>query len=127
EQVLSITPDLGPDLQKEYEEKILVLKKEIEDIDQMDSTISSEDVAVFKDTWSPEENAHVVLGSTSAYKELGLHNEAIEEYMKLLKLDYPTVNLLPGLVESLFTVHSPSRVIDKIEKIISENTIHAGA
>lgn len=123
EQVLSITPDLDPDLQKEYEEKILVLKKEIEDIDQLDSVISSEDVAVFKDTWSPEEDAHVVLGSISAYKELGLHNEAIEEYMKLFKLDYPTVNFIPGLVESLFTVHSPSRVIDKAEKIISENNL----
>jgi type II secretory ATPase GspE/PulE/Tfp pilus assembly ATPase PilB-like protein len=43
--------------------------------------------------------------------------------MKLFKLDYPRVNIIPGLVECLFETHSPSRVIDQIESIVNENNL----
>ena len=39
EQILSATPDLDPKQQELFEEKILLLKKEIEDLEKMDDAV----------------------------------------------------------------------------------------
>ena len=123
EQILSVRPDLDLKQQKLYEETILRLKKEIEDLGKVDETITAEDVSLFKETWTAEEDVQDILGSISAYKELGLFNEAVDEYMKLFKLDYPSVNIIPGLVVCLFETHSPSKAIAQIESIVNENNL----
>ena len=43
--------------------------------------------------------------------------------MRLLELDYPVSTAIPGLTECLFEIHSPSRVIDKIEKILETHPV----
>jgi len=122
-QMLSSFPKLDPQRQRLFEEKVQLLQKEIDDFDQVGETLSDQELSLFKETWQGEENVHEVLGSISAFKELGLFQEAIDGYMNLFALDYPTVNIIPGLIECLFKIHSPSRVIDQVEKIISENNL----
>jgi len=123
EQILSSTPKLDPNRQKLLKEKIQLLKNEIGELEKVKQTITSDDVTIFKQTWEVDEDVHEILGSVSAYKELGLFNEAIDGYMKLFGLDYPAVNVIPGLVECLFELHSPSRVIDQVYNIIYSNNL----
>ncbi len=123
EEILPLAADAGPNQQSIIQEKISQLRKEIESLDQMEDAITSEDVDLFNKTWTTEENIQDIFGSISAYRELGLFNEAIEAYMKLSSVDYPVVNIIPGLTACLLEVHSPSRVIDHIEKIIQEKNL----
>ena len=123
EGILSSAPVLQPVQKKTFQDIIRALKKEIEALDQADATLTSEDISIFKETWTSEDNVQEVFGSISAYRELGLFNEAIDEYMKLFALDYPVANIIPGLAECLFKVHSPSRVIDQIEKIMADRNL----
>ena len=48
----------------------------------------------------------------------------MEEYKKLFNQDYPTAKIIPDLAECLFATHSPSRVIDQIEKIVAEKHLN---
>ncbi len=119
ENILSETPDLSQDIIDSIKVKINDLKTRIEDIDRHDQdyTITPEEASVFEKTWTIEENVHEILGSASAFRELGLMDEAVREYMKLFNHEYPVNLVIPDLAETLFEIHSPSRVIDQIEKL----------
>ncbi len=123
--ILSDTPDLDSDMQAVISEKIDLIKKEFAELDQKDPEISSDALSLLRRSWTTEEGENVleILGSASAFKELGLFKEAVEEIKKLFDHDYPIAKIVPELAECLFEIHSPSRVIDQIEKIISEKKL----
>jgi len=123
--ILSGTPGLAPDMQAVISERIDLLKKEFEELDKEDPKISSDDLTILRKSWVTEEGENVleILDSASAFKQLGLFKEAVEEIKKLFDHDYPTAKIVPELTECLFEIHSPSRVIDQTEKIISEKKL----
>lgn len=123
EEILSVSGKLDSDVRKNIEEKIQQLKKEIDDVEQDDPEVSSDALSILKETWTPEETAGGILGSAQGLKELGLFKEAIEEYKKLFDLEHALDKIIPDLTECLFRVHSPSRTIDQIEKIIQEKNL----
>lgn len=123
EGILSAAPRLDPNRRKLITEKIQLIKNQIAAFEKVDPSLTSEEVSIFKKTWEPEETVYDILGSISAYKELGLFNEAVEEYMKLFQMDYPAAEIIPGLVECLFVNHSPSRVIDQVYKIAYDDKL----
>jgi type II secretory ATPase GspE/PulE/Tfp pilus assembly ATPase PilB-like protein len=49
---------------------------------------------------------------------MGLHGEALPEYAKLLKEDYPLEKVMPGISECLLNLHSPSKAFDKLNSLI---------
>ena len=121
EHILSAGFEIKPNIQKSIKKKIVLIKKKIKDQDKEDEQLSQKDIAQIKETWSPEENVHEILNSAMAFKELGMYKEAITEFNKLFKMDYPNDILVPDLAECLFSIHSPSRFIDQIESIIKDN------
>jgi len=126
EEILVSGSPLDPTLQKLLKQTIAAIKNEIAELDGVVATPTSDEVSIFNQTWDVQEDVNDVLGSVSAYQELGLFNEAIEEYMKLFQMDYPIRDMGPGLAECLLQVHSPSRVIDQVEKIIGNNNLDDG-
>ncbi|MFC1567451.1 ATPase, T2SS/T4P/T4SS family [Thermodesulfobacteriota bacterium] len=125
EEILTDFPELDPDTRSAIAEKIDLIKKEIDELEQEDPEISTEDLSLLKKSWVTEEGESVleILDSASALKELGLFKEAVDELKKLFDHDYPTAKIIPELSECLFEIHSPSRVIDQIEKIINEKDL----
>jgi type II secretory ATPase GspE/PulE/Tfp pilus assembly ATPase PilB-like protein len=49
---------------------------------------------------------------------MGLHGEAIAEYAKLFKEDYPVNKVVFELTESLLKLHSPSKASDELNRLI---------
>ena len=123
ELLISEPAQLDPDQLTRITEKIDLIKKEIENLESEETEITAEDLTFLKETWAPEETVHEIISSASALKELGLFKEALEEYKKLFDQDYPTAKIVLELTDCLFETHSPSRVIDQVEKIISEKKI----
>jgi len=127
EEILTDFPELDPDSRSAITEKIDLLKKEIDELEQEDTEISTEDLSLLKKSWITEEGENVleILDSASALKELGLFKEAVDELKKLFDHDYPVAKIIPELVECLFEIHSPSRVIDQVERIFNEKKLSA--
>ena len=112
--------EIDPDLSKTIKEKINLLKDQIEELATEDQELSSQDISKLRETWVADETVPEILSSVAAFKELGIFKEAVEEYAKLFSMDYPTAKIIPELTEALFQLHSPSRVIDHVEKMIQQ-------
>jgi len=119
EEILSVFTKLDPDIKKNIREKITRLKDEIERVEKEDPFLFNQDIPHLGQT--PEASA--ILASASSLKELGLFKEAAEEYTKLFDKEYPIKKIIGDLSECLFAIHSPSRVIDHIEKLIKEREL----
>jgi tetratricopeptide (TPR) repeat protein len=124
EELLKKKDGLTAAIQKKLIKNISSLKKEIDRLDQDDTAITSEDASLLRKSWNEGgENIPEIISSASAFKQLGLHKDAVAEYSKLFSHeDFPT-DILPDMANCMFHAHSPSRVIDQIEKIISENDL----
>jgi len=62
-----------------------------------------------------------ILESASALKELGLVDDAIAEYERLLGAGYPFTKLIPAMVSCVSTKYSPSKIIDRMEEVINKH------
>ena len=100
------------------------LHGKIDEVAQEDPELAEEHVTLLRETWTDEYDRPVdILGSAEAFRELGLFPEAAAEYGKLLAQEPRPEAVLPGLSECLFQLHSPSRVIDKLESIIGQHQL----
>jgi type II secretory ATPase GspE/PulE/Tfp pilus assembly ATPase PilB-like protein len=96
-----------------------LLKKEISDQeDTKPKGVSAKDISMLKKSFSSQGDVSEILDSASAFKEMGLHGEAVTEYVKIFKEEYPAEKIVPGLVESLLKLHSPSKAVKEFDKLI---------
>ena len=90
EELLKSDAGLTAAVQNKLKKNIASIRNEIDSIAQEDATISAEDASLLRETWDDGgENIHEIISSANAFKELGLHKEAIIEYSKLFAHGYP--------------------------------------
>jgi type II secretory ATPase GspE/PulE/Tfp pilus assembly ATPase PilB-like protein len=129
EQVISSSKTLSPQARQVLSEKVLRLKKEIQNQKESDTKgISAEDISVFKKTLSAQEDLTTLLDGAAALKELGLMEEAAAEYEKLIELDHTTCdffksNCTPGKIicdylTCQIEIREPAEVIANALKIL---------
>ena len=120
EDILSNISELDSDYQQNIRDKISEVKENLANLEQKNEAqdISAKDIASFTDSIQDEDNPQALFDSAFALRELGLHEEAIVEYEKLLKLDYPVEKVILAIAVCLLKSHSPSKVIEKVDKII---------
>ncbi len=124
ERILSDFPKLSKQNRKTVSKKITQLKNEMMGQEKSEhDKLTPEDISVLRKRLSSKEDVPSILGSVSSFRELGLFNEAISEYKKLFKLDYPSDEIIPPLVECLFKIYPPSKIVEQTEKIINENNL----
>jgi type II secretory ATPase GspE/PulE/Tfp pilus assembly ATPase PilB-like protein len=105
EQTLSELPEDDAPIRETIGNKISLLKKEMEDQQDTESQgISDEDITLFKKTLSAQDDIPTVLDGAAALKELGLMDEAITEYEKLLEYDF-------SKIESTHVDYTPEKII----------------
>jgi type II secretory ATPase GspE/PulE/Tfp pilus assembly ATPase PilB-like protein len=73
---------------------------------------------MLRERLSNQGDVPAILDSASAFKEMGLHGEAIPEYAKLFKEDYPVNKVVPEMTESLLKLHSPSKASEDFKRLI---------
>ena len=122
--ILSGNAVLDESSRMRIEDKLSALNHELEDLDQeTPHDLSSEQVTHIKTGLSIGESAPEICDSATAFKELGLYKEAVEEYRKLFGRDYPIEEFYPDLLDCLFFIYPQEKVIDQITKIISEHPL----
>jgi len=115
------------------EKRIRLLRQEIDSEEQTaPKGVSKKDLTMLRESLSTQGDVPAILDSASAFKEMGLHGEAIPEYTKLFKEDYPVNKIVPEIAESLLKLHSPSKASEefktlaeaqKLEKDVFANTL----
>jgi len=119
ENILTIVPPQDGQTQDKIQKRINLLKKEMADREETKpKEVSAKDISMFKKTFSTQGDVTEILDSASAFQEMGLHGEAVAEYVKLFEEDYPKEKIVPKLSESLLKMNSPARAVEEFEKII---------
>ncbi|MCU0598782.1 MAG: Flp pilus assembly complex ATPase component TadA [Desulfobacterales bacterium] len=122
--ILAEVSELDEDVRKRLQYKIEELSNEIAEKGQdIPYDLSSEEVTHIKTGLSIGESAPEIFDSANAFKELGLYKEALSEYLKLFKTDFPIESFVADFIECMMSNYQPAQVIVEIEKIIRENKI----
>jgi type II secretory ATPase GspE/PulE/Tfp pilus assembly ATPase PilB-like protein/tetratricopeptide (TPR) repeat protein len=134
EQVLSLSSD-GDDRSSEaVRNKISHLRKEIEVQEMAENQgLSAEDISLFRKNLSLHDDVPTILDGARALKELGLVEEAIVEYEKLLefdfeksdysKLDYSPAQIVVDYVTCLLQTHKSEDIVKKANKVIYQHNV----
>ena len=121
-ELLSTLSKSEPHKTKSLNNKIQLLKKEIENTKKTHAKdISSKDISIIKQALSAPGSVSEMIDAASALKELGLIQDAISKYEELLESDYPAKKIIPELITCLLEIHSPYEVIKHIEGIITKH------
>lgn len=101
------------------QKRIRLLKHEIDNLeDSGPKGVSDKELSMLRERLSNQGDVPAILDSATAFKEMGLHGEAIAEYAKLFKEDYPLNKVVFELTESLLKLHSPSKASDELNRMI---------
>ena len=134
EQILASLPGKDGQIRKTVVNKINFLKKDIEDQEKAEGQgFSEEDISIFKKTLSSHDDVPTLLDGAAALKELGLMEEAIAEYEKLLEFDYSKFNyseadyspakIICDYLTCLLDVKQPQDVVKTAYKAIYKQNI----
>jgi len=116
--------EIDPQDLKTINEKIDLLKHKIAENDDTEpEEMSAKHVEIVKQELSAQGNDGESFHSASALKELGLIEEAIAQYEKLLTNECSPETIVPELAECLLKRLSPSKVIKKFDEVVNNNTL----
>jgi tetratricopeptide (TPR) repeat protein len=135
EKILSGPPIKDTQLQASIQQKIGQLKKEKVDQEKVDNRgVTAEDISIFKKTLSIHEDVPTLLDGARALKELGLLDEAVAEFQKLLefdfsksdysKFDYSPAKIIRDYLACMIELKSPPDVIKLAYKIIYQHALN---
>ena len=119
ESVLATVPSDDNEVQDKIKEQIGLLKKEIADQEETQPDgVTAQDITMLKKTITSQGGDSDTLDSASAFQEMGLHGEAVAEYERMLQDDHATEDVVPGLIESLLKLYSPSKAVEEFDKLM---------
>lgn len=134
EKILTGLPGKDGQLREIVGGKISILKKEIVDQEQAEKQgVTEEDLSILKKTLAVHDDVPTILDSAAALKELGLVDEAIAEYEKLLqfdfsKSDYSKLDCSPAKIifdylNCQLEVKQPQEVVKEAYKVIYKHNL----
>lgn len=117
--LLDENPDMEGSKRSEIESRIHELAREMEDFEQEAAQdLSDKDVSHIKTGLSIGESPPETYDSASAFKELGLYKEALDDYQKLFSMDFSIDDFLPDIMECLFALYPPEKVVERANSMI---------
>ncbi len=126
--ILAEYHDMDAQKRADIESKVKELGQEMDEFEhEAAQDLSSRDVSHIKSGLALGESAPETFDSASAFKELGLYKEAIDEYRKLFGMDFPVKDFLSDLIECLFTVFQPEKAIEWVNQTIGEYSLEKDA
>jgi len=122
-QVLDKSTTLKPNLAVPLEEKIGQLDKELTELAESEvnisDVVSNRELSILRESWGDAHSPADIGTCASALSSIGLHEAAIEEYGKLMRLDQPQVDYLDGLTDCIVAAYTPETIGDKIEALLA--------
>lgn len=128
EQVITSSQGLPAQARQSLSEKVNRLRKEISDQQASEGQgLSPEDISLFRKTLAAHQDLPALIDGAAALKELGLMDEAVGEYEKLLaqdnlacddsRSDYSTAKIIIDYLTCLLEVAPPADVVQKAGRV----------
>lgn len=122
QQILVVEKRLKPKVRKKIREQILSLRREISARDQGDiREITREEITAIKQANTSHGGIQGTLDQAEAFKELTLYEEAVDEYKKLFRMDYPKKEVVAKISGCLLARYSPSDAVHRMVNILSDS------
>jgi type II secretory ATPase GspE/PulE/Tfp pilus assembly ATPase PilB-like protein len=119
--ILSVVGPQDTHVQATIQKRIKLLKNEIGDQKEaLPIGEGTKDLLISEITSSGKGDIPEIIDSATAFKEMGLHPEAIAEYGKLFEADYPNEKVIPLITESLLKLHSPAKAVEEFNRLVSK-------
>ncbi len=127
EALLCELPVTDKEARSEIHERMKQLREELESEGNIHTPadFSTSDLSFLRKTFAADEDNTAVLESAYAFQELGLFNEAVFEWEKLIGRGYPLDDALSGLMECLSKTKSPAKVISHLERMLDSKNLEA--
>jgi len=134
EQILADLSEKDGPIRETIGTKISQLKKEVEDQRGAECQgMSEEDISLFKKALSSNDDLPTLLDGAAALKELGLREEAIAEYEKLLEFDYSKFDstqydcspdkIICDYLDCLLEVRQPQEVVKEAYRVVYKHSL----
>jgi type II secretory ATPase GspE/PulE/Tfp pilus assembly ATPase PilB-like protein/tetratricopeptide (TPR) repeat protein len=127
EQLLASLPNTDVDKLDSIKARIDEIRQEISDRDLSDTKkVSAKDISMVKKTLSNRDagndvlSGQTVLDSAASFKELGLFNEAVSEYEKLIAQDYPPEKIAGDFADCLLKINSPDKLFEYVLQLVGD-------
>jgi len=112
---------LDPKTREKVKEKILLLRKEISAQGRKDGEqISHEDINTIKQAVNSHGGIQGILDKAEAFKEIGLYGEAVEEYKKLFRVNYPKKEIVAEISGCLLGQYPPFDAVHRVVNLLCE-------
>ena len=134
ERILSGLQGREGQIRETIRSKIKKIKQEIEIQEEADNKgFTEEDISIFKKTLAVHDDVPTLLDGAAALKELGLMDEAIAEYEKLLEFDYTKfdysnfdyspVRIMRDYLTCLLEIKQPQKAVKEAYKVIYKHNL----
>ena len=130
QEILEEIQDLPADKRKLVEDKVESIGKEVKHMDENDkdvSDLSDKELNLIRQTLVTKGKGDVaqIISSGFALRELGLFNEALAEYEKLLATDHPKIKTALEMMECLLKTNPPEHAVLYLQEILAKNGVEA--
>jgi type II secretory ATPase GspE/PulE/Tfp pilus assembly ATPase PilB-like protein/tetratricopeptide (TPR) repeat protein len=105
-------------------DRIKEIQKDIEELEKVDQQIlSTQQASQLADTWKGKGTVPEILDSAEAFEDLGLHDEALAEYGKLLAFDCKFDEFSKNLSDFLYARYTPANFYEQLSGIFKSHKI----
>ncbi len=121
----ALAEDGGGDTLETVKKRIGLLQQEIAKEEQVSPPgISQQDLSMLKRKLNTDdEDAAALLDSAAAFQEMGLHTEAVAEFVKLLKMGYSREKVVTQVTESLLKQKSLEEALKDFRKQLQKEGV----
>ena len=119
EEVLADVPPVEAALHARVQNHIRLVKQEISDFEgRKTDDVTDDEIDSIIGRLPDQGGDEIIFDKAAAFKEMGLHRKAVDEYTKLFREGFKTERFVPDLAECLLKLHSPQNAAAEIDKLI---------
>jgi tetratricopeptide (TPR) repeat protein len=118
-------PEIPPHSRARIQEEIDQIEAELDERseDDLDTALSTEALSFIRQEVAGGEDPEDVLSRAKAFMETGQNKEALEEFQKLLGMDFPADRLHGHLVECVLRLCGPDEAPSRVDELLSASSL----
>jgi len=121
-EVLAESADLGGRLAQSLQDQIRKIEIELAKLDvDLREVVSERELGILRESWGDANTPLDILNCAVSLGDIGFHEAACDEYRRLIRLQQPFSEYLPGLTDCLLALHRPSELEARVNEIIRQD------
>ena len=126
EMVLAELPPQESVRRDKYQRQVKLLQKEVEKREEVNvGNLSEGDIGILIDQLPSHNDPSSIFDKASAFREMGLYQQAAAELFRLLEIDFPVEIVVPDLAENLLKLHPPKQTAEEFTRLLEARNLNS--